>query len=190
MLADYVTGNLGGSADVAEAAGVARVIVAGSSCFRSPDVPPAPGHRKPDAKAAAEQHKERAAPVRELDLLLTRLAAAVPVDVMPGSGDPTNTFLPQQPFHACLLPSAGTYSTFRAATNPYAAALGKPAGAGVEAEAGLLVVGTSGQNVEDVMRYSSLTRFAAFLLDRPICLLPDTNHTHIPPPPSSCLSCR
>ncbi|KAJ1484577.1 DNA polymerase alpha/epsilon subunit B-domain-containing protein [Baffinella frigidus] len=155
MLVDYVTGNLGGKEDHSEAANIVKVIIAGGSCYRSPDLPPAPGHRKPDAKAVAEQHKERAAPVRELDILLTRLSASVAVDVMPGDGDPTNAFLPQQPFHACLLPSAGTYSTFRAATNPYAAVMGKDKEAGDGN--GVLVVGSSGQNVDDVMRYSTLT---------------------------------
>ncbi len=38
-------------------------------------------------------------PVRELDLLLAELCAALPVDVMPGAEDPANVALPQQPMH-------------------------------------------------------------------------------------------
>lgn len=53
-------------------------------------------------------------------MLLTRLCASVPVDLMPGETDPTGVFLPQQPFHRCLLPSANAYpATFRSVTNPY-----------------------------------------------------------------------
>ena len=37
LLVDYVTGNLGGSADHAEAARIAQVIVAGASCYSTPE---------------------------------------------------------------------------------------------------------------------------------------------------------
>lgn len=54
-------------------------------------------------------------PVRDLDLLLAELAAALPVDVMPGPEDPANVALPQQPMHrwvgwggaACVCVCAG-----------------------------------------------------------------------------------
>ena len=47
--------------------------------------------------------------------------SCVPVDVMPGEFDPTNQFLPQQPLHRCMLPSAFSYSTVQSVTNPYEA---------------------------------------------------------------------
>ena len=43
-----------------------------------------------------KQQKDFAQPFKHLDLLLSQLAAAVPVDVMPGSNDPSNFTLPQQ----------------------------------------------------------------------------------------------
>jgi hypothetical protein len=46
-----------------------------------------------------QTHKQRegaAHPVRELDMFLTRLCASVPVDLMPGSNDPSGVFFPQQ----------------------------------------------------------------------------------------------
>ncbi len=36
---------------------------------------------------------------RDMDMVLTELASALPVDVMPGAEDPTNVALPQQPLH-------------------------------------------------------------------------------------------
>lgn len=36
---------------------------------------------------------------RNMDMVVTELAAAMPVDVMPGAEDPTNVALPQQPLH-------------------------------------------------------------------------------------------
>jgi len=32
----------------------------------------------------------------------TELAAALPVDIMPGAQDPTNVAMPQQPLHRCV----------------------------------------------------------------------------------------
>jgi DNA polymerase delta subunit 2 len=78
-------------------------------------------------------------------------------------------YLPQQPLLPCLLPSAKTYNTLRTTTNPYevtlsvkapAAAAGGGGGgkgkAAASAAPGVVVLGTSGQNVEDILKYSSL----------------------------------
>ena len=48
---------------------------------------------------------------REMDVVLSQLAAAMPVDVMPGPSDPTNHSLPQQPLHGCLFPGSGGFAT-------------------------------------------------------------------------------
>lgn len=68
-----------------------------------------------DPKAASRL----AGPLKEADVLLTQLAASMPVDVMPGPGDPSNQALPQQPLHGCLLPSGARYNTLRQCTNPH-----------------------------------------------------------------------
>ncbi|XP_063669955.1 DNA polymerase delta subunit 2 isoform X6 [Pan troglodytes] len=71
--------------------------------------------------------------------------ASVPVDVMPGEFDPTNYTLPQQPLHPCMFPLATAYSTLQLVTNPYQATID-----------GVRFLGTSGQNVSDIFRYSSM----------------------------------
>ena len=93
------------------------------------------------------------AALRRADAWLTELASRVPVDVMPGPGDPTTSALPQQPFHPCLLPGAsghestrsggeaGAPSRFVRATNPHEAKVH-----------GVHLLGTSGQNVRDLWR--------------------------------------
>lgn len=73
---------------------------------------------------------------------LAELAAAVPVDVMPGAGDPANYTLPQQPLHRCLLPGAAAYSSLHRSPNPHDFAVD-----------GVAFLGTSGQNVDDVFRW-------------------------------------
>ncbi|XP_009283819.1 PREDICTED: DNA polymerase delta subunit 2 isoform X2 [Aptenodytes forsteri] len=77
---------------------------------------------------------------------------SVPVDVMPGEFDPTNYTLPQQPLHHCMLPLASAYSTLRLVTNPYQADVD-----------GIRFLGTSGQNVSDIFKYSSMDDYLEIL---------------------------
>ena len=75
-----------------------------------------------------------AADMREADAIVARLAATMPVDVMPGEHDPGSQYLPQTPIHPCLLPRSNAYCTLNRTANPYAADIGH-----------VLFVGTSGQ---------------------------------------------
>lgn len=83
------------------------------------------------------------APHRDMDMIMTELASALPVTLLPGAEDPANVSLPQQPLHAALFPGAAPYSSFTRATNPWEASLD-----------GVVLLGSAGQNVEDVTRYS------------------------------------
>ena len=78
----------------------------------------------------------------QLDQFLTAVCATVPVDLMPGADDPCSFLLPQQPFHRCLLPQASQLETLNLCTNPYACTVG-----------GADILGCSGQNVDDLLRY-------------------------------------
>ena len=49
---------------------------------------------------------------REVDMCLSELAGAVPVEVMPGNNDPANHSLPQQPLHRCLFPLGSSFTSF------------------------------------------------------------------------------
>uniref|UniRef100_A0A8C8B7W0 DNA polymerase delta subunit 2 n=1 Tax=Otus sunia TaxID=257818 RepID=A0A8C8B7W0_9STRI len=90
--------------------------------------------------------------VKMLDEILLQLCTSVPVDVMPGEFDPTNYTLPQQPLHRCMLPLASTYSTLRLVTNPYQADVD-----------GVRFLGTSGQNISDIFKYSSMDDYLEIL---------------------------
>lgn len=139
LLVDYLTGHLGGAAEQQVAARVVRVVLAGEAL--APKEPPA-------GSVDPKQHAEISRPLKELDMLLTQLAAAMPVDLMPGDGDPTNHALPQQPLHPCLFPETARYeATFRATTNPHDFSVD-----------GARVLGTSGQNVADLLKYTDMRR--------------------------------
>lgn len=102
--------------------------------------------------------------------------ASLPVDVMPGQFDPTNYTLPQQPLHRCMFPLSSVYPTLQLSSNPYIANIDGVRWAApytvtiflasslskcVDPGACLFVIpqrflGTSGQNVSDIQKYSSM----------------------------------
>ena len=86
--------------------------------------------------------------MRLIDELLAQLASSVCTEVMPGPGDPSNLILPQQPMHPCLFPKSASYSkSFKTVCNPYAFD---------DPNNGLTFLGSSGQNVDDVIRNSNI----------------------------------
>ncbi|XP_051525884.1 DNA polymerase delta subunit 2-like [Myxocyprinus asiaticus] len=80
--------------------------------------------------------------IRLLDELLVQLVASVTVDVMPGQYDYTP---PQQPLHHCMFPLSVPYPTLQLVNNPYQAVVD-----------GVQFLGTAGQNVSDIAKYSNV----------------------------------
>ncbi|KAK9829526.1 hypothetical protein WJX72_006332 [[Myrmecia] bisecta] len=138
LVVDYLGGLLGSDNEQGMVARVARLVVAGGLMHGIDVLSQATTYNKPRAQAGA------LAPVKEVDGILTELVAAMPVDVMPGVADPANHSLPQQPLHRCLFPGAAAFPTFQRATNPHEFTLD-----------GVSVLGSSGQNVDDVYKYSN-----------------------------------
>ncbi len=69
---------------------------------------------------------------------------SVEVDVMPGAGDPASQLLPQQPMHVCCFPRASSHGRMlNTVTNPYSFHVHD-----------VHIVGTSGQNISDLIRCS------------------------------------
>lgn len=121
---------------------ITRVVVAGGL------LAPKTAHlAQPTSYASVKDQAQALEPLQDMDAMLSELCETVDVDVMPGVADPTNYSLPQQPLHHCLLPQSAALSTFTRCTNPHA----------FEVD-GVHFLGTSGQNVEDVMMYSSYER--------------------------------
>ncbi|GLC37503.1 hypothetical protein PLESTB_001754600 [Pleodorina starrii] len=143
---DFLTGNLGSPVEQQLSAQIVRLVVAGG-CIGQLEALAGGGGGGGGSSNPYNRQAQGAAlqPVRDLDLLLAELAAGLPVDVMPGAEDPANVALPQQPMHRCLFPAAGTYGSFVRATNPH------------EFESdGVRFLGSSGQNLDDVAKYSAM----------------------------------
>ncbi|CAL8248665.1 unnamed protein product [Merluccius merluccius] len=143
LLVDMVTGQLGDQGEQSGAATISRVLLAGNLLSQSVE------DKELSTKAKYLTKKTQAGSVegiRLLDELLLQLAASVPVDVMPGQYDPTNYTLPQQPLHRCMFPLSSVYPTLQLVSNPYQADID-----------GVRFLGTSGQNVSDIHKYTSIT---------------------------------
>ncbi|NXH18070.1 DPOD2 polymerase, partial [Bucco capensis] len=149
LLVDVVTGQLGAEGEQSCAAQISRVILAGNLLSQNTQ------GRDTINKAKYLTKKTQAASVeavKMLDEILLQLCTSVPVDVMPGEFDPTNYTLPQQPLHHCMLPLASAYSTLQLVTNPYQADVD-----------GVRFLGTSGQNISDIFKYSSMDDYLEIL---------------------------
>ena len=126
LLVDYISGSTVPASALLDAnsgANAARLLIAGNACAQSTSD----------------------APMKELDAVISQMCSCLPVDIIPGPKDPTNSMLPQAPIHPCLLPSANSYKeALNCCPNPYSARIG-----------GLKFLGTSGQPVEDMRKYTA-----------------------------------
>lgn len=141
MFSDLVSGELGSVQDQESCAKICRVIIAGnalSQCTQTKDSETKAKYLTRNTVAGSVEA------IKSLDDFILQLSACVPVDIMPGEYDPANHTMPQQPLHRCMFPQAAALSTFQSVTNPYEAIIG-----------GIRILGTSGQNVQDIYRVSS-----------------------------------
>ncbi|KAL9240167.1 hypothetical protein vseg_014416 [Gypsophila vaccaria] len=139
LLVDHITGHLGDDMEQRMAADIVHVVIAGNSV----EIPK--GHFNGQNLGPKDQ-SSLFEPIKELDISLSQIAAAVSLDIMPGPNDPANFALPQQPLNRCLFPGSSVYNTFRSCTNPHSFKLDN-----------VSFVGTSGQNIDDLAKYSDAT---------------------------------
>lgn len=139
MMLDYCSGLLGAEPEQRLASRIVRVVVAGGILKGNASL------SQPTAYASVREQAMALTPIRDADSMLSDLAQNVNVDVMPGVADPANYSLPQQSLHPCLFPHAASLSTFTRCTNPHAFSVD-----------GVSFLGTSGQNVDDVRRYTNM----------------------------------
>ncbi|KAF9201988.1 hypothetical protein BGZ49_007825 [Haplosporangium sp. Z 27] len=138
LLAEYLTGEIGGASEQKNCSSIVRVIIAGNSIV-TPDI------TEDDTKAKKYGYDRSlfvTEPTSILNNFLQEICTSVSVDIMPGESDPSSVTMPQQPIHPALLRSARDYSTFQSVTNPYWSCVD-----------GVTILGTSGQTVDDIYKY-------------------------------------
>eukprot|EP00668_Euglena_longa_P013885 GGOE01017836.1.p1 GENE.GGOE01017836.1~~GGOE01017836.1.p1 ORF type:complete len:472 (+),score=150.62 GGOE01017836.1:23-1417(+) len=140
LMLDFLCGDVG---DPQLTCRIARVVVAGNSIFPTDDIK---SKDKIQLHSLQPETTTLVDPMKEVDLYLAELCSSCPVDIVPGDSDPSNCFLPQQPLHPCLLPHTSKCPSAHFTTNPYEAVIN-----------GLTVLGTAGQNVDDIYKYASFS---------------------------------
>uniref|UniRef100_A0AAV1UYL9 DNA polymerase delta subunit 2 n=1 Tax=Peronospora matthiolae TaxID=2874970 RepID=A0AAV1UYL9_9STRA len=121
VLVDYLAGRLGDAKEKEFVSKIVRTIVVGNvlEAVNQDDV-----YVPTITRKTAEQLTVEGEPLKNADAIVSTLAAAMCVDLMPGPSDPSNYTLPQQSFHPCLFPRSSRFHSFRCVTNPYEAQIG------------------------------------------------------------------
>lgn len=163
LLTDYLLGYTG-STGSSDASTISRLIIAGNSLGSSVTAEAAvSGTENTGAKKKAGPKKYgydasayNPSPITHFDAFLAEILPSIPVTLMPGDADPANFSLPQQGIHRAMLPRARAYCagpTTPDQENPepgWLDSVTNPWEGDVE---GWRVWGSSGQNVDDVLRY-------------------------------------
>ncbi|KRX01172.1 hypothetical protein PPERSA_08273 [Pseudocohnilembus persalinus] len=82
-----------------------------------------------------------------LDSQLAELLEYIPIDIMPGPNDPSNQLYPQQQLNKCYFPKSYKYAGLNSLSNP----------CHIECN-DVQMIGTGGQNIQDLKQYSNLGR--------------------------------
>jgi DNA polymerase delta subunit 2 len=158
ILLEYLLGEALDPKSQRETAQISRLIIAGNSLASESDAVSGDTFgnvKKSNKKYGYDSSAYNPAPIAHLDNFLATLLPSMPVTLIPGASDPANVSLPQQPIHPAMFPQAREYTAvpsinaaeqepgwFDAVTNPWDGEID-----------GWRVLGTGGQNVDDVFKY-------------------------------------
>jgi DNA polymerase delta subunit 2 len=155
LLVEYLLGEALDPVTQGNVSQISRLIIAGNSIALEEEPEAIGNSRKAQKKYGYDSSAYNAAPTTLLDNLLASLLPSMPVTLIPGYTDPANVSLPQQPIHSAMFPRARAYGSippsdgeeaqpgwFDTVTNPWDGEI-----------EGWKVLGTGGQNVDDVFKY-------------------------------------
>lgn len=159
LLLQWLAGELGSADDVAESSQICRLIVAGN-LVKEAEMEVNTDFQTTNNFGSKNTSHFLAESLQLFDSWLSETVATVPVTVMAGECDPAEICLPQQPIHRSLLGAnrrlvGDANLPVFTATNP----------AWMETEAGLRVLGTSGQNISDMLKYQAQHHLKEEILD-------------------------
>lgn len=163
LLMEYLLGESATPSEQQQASQISRLIIAGNSLAHASPIPSLDDIANKKGVAATSSRKYgydaaayNPAPTDRLDLLFSTLLPSLPITLIPGETDPTQTSLPQQPMHAALFPHSRPYMAapdrvagedaetgwFDSVTNPWEGDVD-----------GWRLLCSGGQNLDDVFKY-------------------------------------
>ncbi|KAG4034892.1 hypothetical protein MFRU_002g02410 [Monilinia fructicola] len=159
LLTEYLLGESLDPASQSNVSKISRLIIAGNSIASDLDSiahDTVGNTRKAQKKYGYDASSYNPAPTAHFDNFLAELLPSIPITLLPGPSDPANASLPQQPIHPAMFPQARAYcgsapsiigddrepGWFDTVTNPWEGEI-----------EGWRVLGTGGQNVDDVFKY-------------------------------------
>ncbi|KAH8887436.1 DNA polymerase delta small subunit [Thozetella sp. PMI_491] len=152
LLLEFLLGEALGPSAQKELTHISRLIIAGNSI--GPEHRPAQeeaGEKKFHKKYGYDSSSYNALPSQLLDEFMSEVLSTMPVTLLPGHLDPSNASYPQQPIHAAMFPKAKTYAALPGVASPgWLDCVTNPWEAEIE---GWRVLGTSGQNIDDIFKY-------------------------------------
>jgi len=152
MLTSFINGMAGTATDQQKSSEIAQVVLAGNSIIIEKEGNPEYAHFNKKAENDKRVGESITSALRDFDVTLTSIASNVNVLLMPGAEDPSNFNLPQQKLPKFLFRSSATYSTLECVTNPCQAEISNRK-----------ILGTSGQNIADLAKYSTAKEPIDFL---------------------------
>ncbi|CAH2353937.1 DNA polymerase delta small subunit [[Candida] railenensis] len=145
LLKQYLCGELGTEEDISKAQSISRLIIAGDS------ISPAQSLTNSSISAtnfgSKNVSKLDVENIKIFDYFLSELLPSVSITMLPGANDPGEVCLPQQPLHRAFLQANRKYagsSSLQTVTNPCWLE---------DKSTGFTILGTSGQNIDDIKRY-------------------------------------
>jgi DNA polymerase delta subunit 2 len=154
LLLEYLLGEALTPADQSGVSRISRLIVAGNS-ISTADLKPAASEdvleKKASKKYGYDASSYNAVPSQLFDDFLSELLPSLPVTLLPSAGDPANSSYPQQPIHTAMFPRARAFAKEPGSkTAGWLDSVSNPWEGEIE---GWRVLGTGGQNVDDVFKY-------------------------------------
>ncbi|KAL2263603.1 hypothetical protein VTK26DRAFT_6070 [Humicola hyalothermophila] len=177
LLLEFLLGDALDPAAQTELAHISRLIIAGNSIAKPDDTTltttatsTSGDTKKPHKKYGYDASSYNPLPSQLLDTFLSELLPTIPVTLIPGPLDPATASYPQQPIHSAMFPKSRTYGPSPPSTTSSSSsssssssekdeqppqpgwldAVTNPWEGEVE---GWRVLGTGGQNLDDVCKY-------------------------------------
>ncbi|KAK3359713.1 DNA polymerase alpha/epsilon subunit B-domain-containing protein [Lasiosphaeria hispida] len=151
LLLEFLLGDILDPAAQSETAQISRLVIAGNSITSEIKAVEEPTEKKLHKKYGYDSTAYNAQPSKLFDDFLSELLPTIPITLLPGLLDPANASYPQQPIHPAMFPKSRAYTSIPGAAEPgWLDTVTNPWEGEVE---GWRVLGTSGQNLDDIFKY-------------------------------------